>query len=297
MSVIGFDIGGTKVKAGIFEATGEIHSIIHAPTMKTNLIEQIQEMVTQLLSKSASNIQAIGIGTAGRVDFQRGYINYATSNLPGWMGTPVKELIESAFHIPVAVDNDGNCAAIAEGKLGAAKNEQDFVCITLGTGVGAGIVAGGQLVRGIKGAAGEVGHMPIVFKGKPCNCGKYGCFEQYVSGTAIRNRLAQDDVLAKLQITPEILFSGAVQNEQTKIIIDEFVNDLAYGLEMISAVLDPAKIVIGGGMVEASELWWSSLKTHNTFTSEMAIEKARLGNNAGMLGAGILAFEAIGVKI
>ncbi|HEY0826579.1 MAG TPA: ROK family protein [Bacilli bacterium] len=295
MAVIGVDVGGTKVKAGIINRSGEIGSLIQENTDKASTMEQIINMIRKLQFLNP-DIEAIGIGTAGRVDYEKGAIYYATSNLPGWTGTPVKDILQKEFNRPIVVDNDGNTAAYAEGCVGAAMYLENYICITLGTGVGAGMVVDGSLVRGTMGGAGEVGHMILFPNGKSCNCGKRGCWEQYVSGTALQQIIDNDVDLSILANNPENLFKLSRQTESWKIrkVVDDYIFHLAVGLTNLQRIFEPDCIVIGGGILDSSFAWWDKLATEVTnYESSIRIEKAQLKNNAGLIGAGLLAYREI----
>ncbi len=296
MAVIGIDIGGTKIKAGLVSETGEISSVITVRTDIAGTMAQTKLAVEELLDKHSGEIEAIGIGTAGRVDFASGTIVFATPNLLNWTGTPVKKILEESYQLPAAVDNDANTAAIAEGYFGAAKPYHDYVCLTLGTGVGAGIAANRQLLRGKAGAAGEVGHMQFSFNGLPCNCGRSGCWEQYVSGTALHNAIKQNERLLARNTTPEQLFERYQNGDRDAgMIVESFVDYLAAGLASLQNTIDPECFIIGGGLIASSHIWFKPLEEKlRNYDQPIAIKKAVFDNEAGLLGAGVLAYQAIG---
>jgi glucokinase len=288
VTVIGVDIGGTKVKAGVISSGGQILQTVVRKTIKNDVMNQITEMITELNSTSTDDILAIGVGTAGRVDVAAGSIIGATSNLENWTGTPVKQILEREFSVPVAVDNDANAAAIAEGEYGAAIGYENFVCITLGTGVGAGAVIDGHLARGHKGGAGEVGHMVLHPNGHPCNCGRKGCFEQYVSGNALQRRIEEKTD----GMSPGSLFELASGGHPIAMgIVNQFIENLVLGLMNVHAVLDPELIVLGGGVVESSDFWWSAFleKLQTEQVVQFNAAKAHFNNDAGMMGAAAMA--------
>ncbi|MGD6876114.1 ROK family protein [Bacillus infantis] len=297
MYTIGVDIGGTKVKAGIFGENGKIHQLIEEPTYKINIVEQLIHNIHKLCSNFQQQINAIGIATAGRVNFEEGYIFLATSNLPNWTGTKVKEIVEREFNIPTFVDNDANCAAIAEVTAGAARDCKNVACITLGTGVGAGIFLNGQLVRGTQGGAGEFGHMILVPGGKKCSCGKKGCWEQYVSGNALQEEVSNNSKLSSFGCNPKTLFTLAHSgNPDASRIIDKFTDDLATGIMSIQNVLDLECYVIGGGLIDSSELWWDQFIYRLKMLAGDApmLKRAFFKNNAGMYGSSLLALDGLG---
>ncbi|KKK39884.1 hypothetical protein WQ57_00965 [Mesobacillus campisalis] len=291
MNTVGVDIGGTKVKAGIVDPQGQILNLIEEPTNKRDLAGQLFSLIERQVSIKEWNIEGIGIGTAGRVD-AAGAIHYATANLPGWMGTKVKQLVKERFHLPTVVDNDANCAAYAEMELGSAKQERNFICITIGTGVGAGIMINGELFHGVNGGAGEIGHMIYIPGGRPCGCGKKGCWEQYVSGTALALDINEHNELAHKNIRPEDLFELAAGKDPCAMeVVARFIKNLAVGIVSLQNILDLHFFVIGGGVIHSSHHWWELLvKELQSITDQPPVaRKALLKNDAGMLGAALLA--------
>lgn len=296
LAVIAIDVGGTKINAGIMSADGEMLAVVQKETDKTAVMDQITALIQEIKQQEKGPIEAIGVGTAGRVNYREGSIHYATPILLNWTGTRVKEILQSAYHVPVVVDNDANAAAVAEGYFGAAKSSQNYVCITLGTGVGAGIVVNGSLVRGKVGAAGEVGHMIFSYGGRSCNCGKLGCWEQYVSGSALQKRIDSDPALSKLGISPTQMFRlyEEENNPHAERIIEEFVEQLAIGLGSLQNIIDPDCFVLGG-VIHSHSVWWNKLLDELRYHDQsIKVYKAHLDNEAGMIGAGILAYQAIG---
>ncbi|MBT2758049.1 ROK family protein [Mesobacillus foraminis] len=296
MAFIGIDVGGTKINAGLFSKSGELISFHNRQTNLQAVMEQIVSITSEIILEAQFNICAIGVATAGKVDVQKGVITDATPNLPNWTGTDVKGILEDRFSLPAVVDNDANMAAYAEGVFGAGKGFTNYVCVTLGTGVGAGVVVNGQLVTGSRGGGGEVGHMILHPGGRPCNCGMNGCFEQYVSGTALQASISRNTKLSKNKLTPRELFSVTwAEDNAVKQIKETFYYDLVLGLQNIQAVIDPELIVLGGGVVDSSENWWNDFlkvldKSNNI---HFQIKKAELKNHAGMLGAAALAGKHI----
>jgi glucokinase len=287
MHTIGVDIGGTKIKAGVIDQEGRIIAHQEERTDKKKLMDQVYSLLDRLAGKD-NKFRGIGIATAGMVDADKGIIHYATPNLPGWTGTKVKELIEERYRIPVSVDNDANCAAYAEKILGAARHTKNFICLTLGTGVGAGMILNGQLFRGEKGGAGDIGHMIYMPNGRPCNCGKRGCWEQYVSGTALESEIRKS---FEGKVTPEEVFRLAEEKHPAAaIIVDSFLTNLAGGIISLQSILDLEFFVIGGGVINSSQYWWDLLlgKLKSISRTAPVVKKAMLKNDAGMIGAALL---------
>ncbi len=278
------------MKAGLINQEGGVLALLEEKTDKENLLGQVISIIDRLIGDK-KEIKGIGIGTAGRVNAETGSIHFATANLPGWEGTEVKKLIEGRFNLPTVVDNDANTAAFAEMELGSALNEKNFMCITLGTGVGAGLILNGEVHHGRNGGAGEVGHMIFMPNGRPCNCGKNGCWEQYVSGTALSLDI-KDSALGNQNIGPVELFKLAdEQNPIASIIVDRFITNLAIGIVSLQSILDLECFVVGGGVISSSDTWWNSFLTKLDGMAEqpISVKKAMLKNDAGMLGAALMA--------
>ncbi|MGD6854267.1 ROK family protein [Bacillus infantis] len=287
MLTLGVDIGGTKIKAGVINQEGRITAHIEERTDKNRLMDQVFSLLDRLAGKE-NDFGGIGIATAGMVDAEKGTIHYATPNLPGWTGTQVKELVEKRYRIPVYVDNDANCAAYAEMKLGAARYTKNIMCLTLGTGVGAGIILNGQLFHGGKGGAGDIGHMIYMPNGTPCNCGKKGCWEQYVSGTALESEIRKS---FEGEVTPEEVFRLAGEKHPDAAhIVDSYLTNLATGIISLQSILDLQLFVVGGGVINSSQYWWNPFLGKLRSISKFApmVKKAILKNDAGMIGASLM---------
>jgi len=294
MPVIGMDVGGTNIKAGIISPSGAIIGLAQAATPATQGKEAIlacmEEMVCQLRNDYRGGIGALGIGVAGRIDRRTGAVLYATDNLPGWMGTPLKSVMEARLSLPVFVDNDVNAAALGEGWLGAGREAKHYLLLTLGTGVGGALVHDGKLIAGPRGGAGEIGHMILYPGGTACNCGQSGCLEQYASGTAL-NRSAK--LVDNGWDSRELLRQLELGHEQSQAVISRFVSDLATGLVSLQNLYDPELIIIGGGIMDTHRLWWRDLLAQLDSGTEQSINvrPAGLGNEAGLLGAARLALD------
>ena len=286
--VLGVDIGGTKIRIGIINNDGTILFDETVPT-RVPLYPYLEKLVQQVLVEFPE-VTAIGIGTHGFVEPKAGRIIYATDILPGWTGTKVKEQLQKATGRRVEVENDANCAALAEAKFGAAKGINRVVCLTLGTGLGGGIIWDGKLLSGgMHGGAAEIGHMILYPNGVRCACGRKGCLEQYISGTALRRRIAA----AGLAIAPEKLFLEAHSNESARQVVDSFVEDLALAVSSLQAVFDMDMLVIGGGVSESAEFWWQQFIEYLEpfLLNPLSVQTAKFENDAGILGAALLVME------
>lgn len=307
---IGVDVGGTKVAAGVVNEYGRIVEKLKRFTPAASpggTISVIAGVVNELLGRY--EIEAVGIGAAGFVDQTRSTVLFAP-NL-AWRDEPVKKLVEERIGRPVVVENDANAAAWAEAKLGAARGLQQVMLITVGTGIGAGIVLDGKLYRGRFGSAGEPGHYRVVPDGRLCGCGNRGCWEQYASGSALVAearefaRRSPEAAVRLLQLgggTAEGINGPAVtiaarEGDIAALRCFEIVgNWLGAGLADLAAILDPGCFVIGGGVSEAAELLVNPAReayehgltgrSHREFAD---VRLAELGPDAGLIGAADLA--------
>jgi glucokinase len=291
MKVLGVDIGGTKIRMGIVDFDGQV-VVDHVVPTEVPLYPYLEIQVLQLL-KEHPEIRAIGIGTRGMVDAERGVITFETETLPGWQGTEVKSLLEKASGLRVEVNNDANCAGLAESMLGAAKGYRRTLCLTLGTGLGGGFVEDGKIMNGTHGGACEVGHMILYPGGHVCSCGRPGCSEQYVSGTALRRFIAEQNIVDENNhlISPNHLFQLALEGHTVaQAVTQKFTNDLAIVISSLQAVLDMDCVVIGGGVSESADSWWELLMSslEPLLLKPLEVKRAKFGNEAGMLGAALL---------
>ena len=287
-NVLGIDIGGTKIRMGVIDANGHILYEEQIPTT-IPLYPYLEENVLRILALRP-DISAIGVGTHGFVDPKQGKVIYAAETLPGWTGTPIKEWLERATGKRVEVENDANVVALAEAKFGAAQGLDRVVVLTLGTGLGGGVLWDGKLLSGgPHGGAAELGHMILYPNGVKCACGRLGCSEMYVSGTALRRRIKE----AGLSVTPPELFENAQTDPAAKQVVEEFTMDLALVISSLQAAFDMEMVIIGGGVSEAADLWMESLQRQlkPVLLNPLDIEVARFENDAGILGAALLVLE------
>ncbi|MFJ8260791.1 ROK family protein [Rummeliibacillus sp. NPDC094406] len=290
-SIIGVDIGGTKIRLGVISKTKKVLKDVTIPT-KIPVYPYLENEIQKLLAEFP-NVIGIGIGTRGMVDYERGIILYE-KELEGWEGTEVKSQLEAATKIRVEVNNDANCAALAEAKLGAGKAFDHVICLTIGTCLGGGFVFDGKVMNGAHGGAGEVGHLILYPHGLQCGCGRKGCSEQYVSGTAIRRLIAEKRVIDPVTnafVTPQQLFRLAANGQRNAVEVRErFLTDLSFVISNLQAVLDIDCVVIGGGVSESANDWWDLLieKVNPLKLQPLEIRRAIFGNESGMLGAALL---------
>lgn len=309
---IGIDLGGTNMKIGLVHQNGRVIKKTEKPTLKEEGPDGvIRRMVryAQELARDArvswSKIGGVGVGLPGFLDIPGGVVKYLT-NL-GWRDIPIRDQLESAFEVPVKIDNDANVAALGEVWTGAGAGEQNVVCITLGTGVGGGIIADGKLLHGARGVAGEIGHIPIDPKGTLCNCGRIGCLETISSATGMVRMVheaieaGEDSSLASLVqkgalSTKEIFEEAQKGDPLAKNTVERAVDALAQAMAVLSVVVNPSLFIIGGGVSKAGEALLVPLGDHyrkrvqQNAGQGVKIELARLGNQAGFIGAaGLLA--------
>jgi len=307
---IGVDIGGTKVSGGVVSQDGTVLACLRRPTPSNDpgrTAATIAAVVSELRTKH--EVAAVGIGAAGWVDLARATVLFAP-NL-AWRDEPLRERLEDLIGLPITVENDANAAAWAEYRFGVGRGERILAMITLGTGIGSGLVVAGELYRGAHGIAPEFGHMCVVPEGRRCGCGNRGCWEQYASGKALV-REARDiatgaplsagallvaaggevSAIDGLTVTEVALAGDAAARE----CFEEVGRWLGKGLAALASVLDPSCFVIGGGVADARDLLLDP--TRRAFEATLpgrgfrpmpAVRLAALGNLAGMVGAADLA--------
>jgi glucokinase len=308
---IGVDVGGTKVAGGVVDEKGVILAQHRVDTPARDA-EATTTAITSVIQsmRAEHDIEAVGIGIAGFVDATRSKVYFAP-NLLGWRDGPLRAEVERRVGLLVVVENDANAAAWGEAKFGAGRDDRFIVCVTVGTGIGGGIVVDQMLYRGGFGVGGEIGHIQMVEGGRPCGCGQRGCWEQYASGGALvreaRERAAELRADAEILLglgdgTPEGIagdhFTQAAQqcDPVAKAAFDTHGHWLGQGLADLAAVLDPECFVLGGGVSEAGALVldptvaaFEHLLTGRGRRPTATVVLAELGNDAGLVGAADLA--------
>ncbi len=324
---IGVDLGGTNLRVA---AVSDHGAILKRVSLGTDLARGREAVVgamceaIQSLSQEfqqSSTLAGIGIGVPGIIDLETGML-FHSPNLPGWSNYPVRDEIEKLLRTTVILENDANVAALGEKWIGAAKNVDDMCMITLGTGVGGGIVLGGRLWHGANGFAGEIGHLTVVYDGHPCGCGNQGCVEQYTSATAIK-RLASEAIergeapqLKKnvdegAELTSEYVYRMAMQGDAAcKKILADVGRALGLMIAGLLNTLDLSMVVIGGGAASAWDAFHPAMMEElrkrsyvfRTTSPEAShpsghhgapteITQAILGNDAGLIGAARLPLQ------
>ena len=299
----GVDVGGTTVKLGLFTVEGELLDKWEIKTYTENegerilpdVAEAIKGKIAEKLLK-AEEICGIGVGVPAPVD-KNGAIERAAN--VGWMAKEIKKELEELTGFPCVIGNDANVAALGEMWKGAGEGEKDLIMVTLGTGVGGGIIIDGHAVVGAHGAGGEIGHITVRDdETEACGCGRKGCLEQYASATGLV-RLAKryfekntkNSILTGKEITAKEVFDAAKAGDAIAIgLVDEVCEILGSTLSNIACVVNPEIIVIGGGVSKAGDILLDNIKKHFVETSFMACRETKfalagLGNDAGMIGA------------
>ena len=293
--MIGVDVGGTKILAGLIARDGSVVSHREYPTpieSEDALLDGLEAAVREFLDAS---VVAVGFGIPSQID-QRHGIALGSVNIP-LRGVPFRQKMADRLGLPIGMDNDANAAAIAEWHAGAGRGTTDMVMLTLGTGVGGGLILGGKPYRGWFGAGAEIGHMVIVHDGVPCRCGGHGHLESYASGKAA-------DELAAEAFGPAAdahrLVRLAREGDPLAIrILTGIGEHLGSGIASLVNIFNPELIVVGGGFAAAGELLFEPAKKIAdrevlvSVRDSYRIVRAELGTSAGMIGAGMVAFEAL----
>ncbi len=309
--LVGVDVGGTSIKMAFIKENGHILDKWSVPTNNADNGKYIIKDIVQALEKSLKrhgltkgDLAGIGVGVPGPVNYRKGTIGKSVNI--GWPDHyPVQANLQRECGLPVFIDNDANCAALGEMWKGSGNGARDLIFVTLGTGVGGGVIVGGKLVRGVNGAAGEIGHITSVPKGGyPCNCGKNGCLETIASARGIV-RLASEKrkiyaETGKKTLLPErfsakdVLDSARSGDPLCLAVVDEVSFYLGLALANMGNVLNPEKIILGGGVSAAGEILLEHVKTYFerfaflTVNNSTELTLASLGNDAGVIGAAFL---------
>lgn len=289
MKILVIDIGGTNIKIALSDKEGNISQFSEFPSeskkggsfMVKNLIERIK--------KRKYKFDKIGISTAGQVDMETGKILYANENIPNYTDTALKDIFETTFNVPVKVINDVNAAALGEAHYGGGKHHNDFLCVTFGTGVGGAIVLNRQMYVGKNGLAGEIGHMVLYPKGRRCNCGLRGCYEQYASTTAL---VREAQKVEKCYKDGRTIFKYLQTDKELQKVYHQWIENVCLGLVNLIHTFNPDAILLGGGIMEQSLITNDIQRNlHHVIMdsfSNVRIQQAQLGNKAGLLGAASL---------
>ncbi len=304
--VIGVDFGGTSVKLAAVADGTLLTEILRIPTQDFDhpdlLIDRIAETIAEART-AHPDIAAIGIGIPGAVNFATG-MTYNLTNVKGWTAIPLRDIMAEKTGLPTVIENDANCMAYAEWKYGAAQGCRHAVCVTLGTGVGGGLILNGELFRGAAYAAGEIGQMSIDFDGVPGPYGNSGALERYIGNRQIVEMAealyAERQAAAPAPLTPETLAAAAQAGDPVALEVwDRVARHLGCCLMSVIYLLNPEAIVVGGGVSEAGDLLFAPLRDmlRSSLTTEcfdhLRLVPARFGNTAGILGSSAMAAELV----
>ncbi len=302
--VIGIDFGGTSVKLAVVEGESLLSEVHRLPTQEFDnpdqLIDRIVAEITEIRSQHPA-VAAIGIGVPGAVNFFSG-MTYNLTNVRGWSEVPLRDIVSAKTGLPTVIENDANCMAFAEWKYGAAKGYRHAVCVTLGTGVGGGLILNGDLFRGANCAAGEIGQMSIDLNGVPGPYGNTGALERYIGNRQISGMAAAiytaKGIPFPADFSPEALAELAGKGDSAAIEVwNEVARCLGFCLMNVVYLLNPEIIVVGGGVSEAGALLFEPLREtmRHSLTAEcfnhLIISPARYGNTAGILGSSAMAAD------
>ena len=310
---IGIDLGGTNIVAAVvndeYEMVGKAKTPTATPRSADEIFDDIAKVCKEAMAQAGVTIKdifSVGIGTPGTVN-KEGVIEFA-NNL-GFVNVPAKEMLIERLGIEnVYVDNDANCAALGEAQAGSGHGAKDFIAVTLGTGVGSGVIINGKIVAGVNNAGGECGHSVIVVDGEPCTCGRKGCWEAYASATALINQTKAamekypDSVMHELvkanggKVDGRTAFDAMRRGDIAGIkVVDAYVKYVACGLINLVNIFQPETICIGGGICNEGETLLRPLRRYidserySVYSKiQSKIVKAELGHDAGIIGAALL---------
>lgn len=312
---IGVDFGGTNIRVGLVSASGRVPAVerfpatgLAGPSSFVKALARAIDVLTQSAGVRPRDLRGVCVGVPGPVDAERGIVRLLV-NVPGWREVPLRRLLERALRCRCEVDNDVNVVALGEWRFGAGRLARQLVCLTLGTGVGGGLVLDGALYRGSDGSAGEIGHIAVNPLGPRCGCGSRGCLEAYVGTAAIlrmgRRALRRGaEPLGSLvqrahgRLTPALISAASRRGDaDARRIWADIGRWLGIGLASIVNLLNPDRIVIGGGVAGAwpsfSPTLMRTLRARALTVSAQAVQvvSARLGDRAGIMGAAVLLWD------
>jgi glucokinase len=304
--IIAVDLGGTNLKVALLDLKYKIKDkkvlSTQRLTRKESLISAVVDSVNKILKNNSldnTDILGLGLGLPGPIDTEQGIVHFFP-NIPGWKEVNLKRIIENRLKLPAFLDNDAKMMCLAEHKLGAAQGYKHAICLTLGTGVGGGIIIEGKLYRGADNASGEIGHIPINEKGPICNCGGKACLEAYIGNNRIQREAKK---IFKRNVSLEELSRLAkIKNSQALSIWLKVGRRLGLALSGVVNLLNPDCIVIGGGVANAGKVLFDQVRkvvlkqAMSVQARGVKIVKAKLGSDAGLIGAAIFVKENIEKK-
>ena len=300
--ILSIDIGGTAVKMGLVDHAGAIHARHEASVCfdhyQTPILTTVIREAQAFLARESAQIEGIGVSATGQVDDRAGAVIGTNGKIPHYEGAQIKRDMEAAFGVPVFALNDANAAALGECFAGRAKGVQNVLMVTLGTGVGGGIVLGGKIFGGTRGIAGELGHFTLYQDGPRCPCSKRGCYESYAATTAFVRRAKE--ATGEADMNGRIVFSRAADGDQAMLaVLSAWIDDIAAGISGLVHIFNPQMVLIGGGVSAQEALLIAPLRERvlrsvmPRFAECLQLEAATLGNDAGMIGAARLYLDCV----
>lgn len=301
--ILSIDIGGTAVKLGLVDRQGVIHARHEASVCydgyRTPILTTVIREARAFLAREGAQPEGIGVSATGQVDDRLGAVIGTNGKIPNYEGAQIRRDMEAAFGVPVRALNDANAAALGECFAGRARGMSNALMVTLGTGVGGGIVLGGKIFGGTRGIAGELGHFTLYQDGIPCPCGKRGCFESYAATTALV-RLATE-ATGESSLNGRVIFERAGAGDAAMLaVLDRWIGDIAAGLSGLVHIFNPQIVLIGGGVSAQETLLIEPLRARvlsqvmPRFAEGLRIEAATLGNDAGLIGAAKFFIDCLG---
>lgn len=303
---LGIDIGGTAVKFGLVDEDGNMVSKVSEYPVRfdnyeTPIIETVVKsagIFMEANSKSFTEIAGIGVSATGGINSKLGIVEGSAGHIKNWEGTNIKERLESEFGVKTEVLNDANAAALGEMWEGAARGKKNVVVMTIGTGVGGGIIVDSKILLGTKGFAGEIGHIPVNVDGEDCSCGNKGCIEHYGSTSALVRNVKEAVILGEIKgieaddVDGRLIFKEvAAGNYTVKKYVDEWISYISAALVGLVHIFNPEMIILGGGVSRQKELFVDKVREKvlkgvmPNFAIGLSVETAELGNDAGIIGA------------
>ena len=303
---LGIDIGGTAAKFGLVNGEGVmISEVLEYPVKfddyETPIIETVVKSAKEFMSKNNKtffDINGIGVSATGGINSKFGIVEGSAGHIKNWKGTNIKKRLEAEFGMNTAVLNDANAAALGEMWKGAAKGRENVVVMTIGTGVGGGIIVDSKILLGRKGFAGEIGHIPVNVDGEKCSCENTGCIEHYGSTSALVKNVKKAVISGEItgikeeEVDGRLIFKEVAAGNKAVIkYVDEWINYISAALVGLVHTFNPEMVILGGGVSKQKELFVDKVRDkvlHNVmdnFAQDLRVEAAELGNNAGIIGA------------
>lgn len=298
---IGVDLGGTNLRVAAMTAEGEIlEKLSHSTTYEHGPVGVVGDMVSIIKQIRGDNakreLAGVGIGVPGFIDKDSGVI-VGSANLPGFTGFPIRDTIQEHLGTPIILENDANAAALGEKWLGAGKDVDDLMLITLGTGIGGGIVHGGKILRGFRGMAGEIGHMTVFPDGNPCGCGNNGCLEKHASASAITAMASMMGIATQRFSAREVYDLAAAGNPRARMVFESVGRALGIAIANLVSLFNFPLYLLSGGPLPAWDFFAPAMFTEirkRSFifdSTATRVEKALLGSDAGLYGAAYLPLQ------